>query len=839
MVILKWLAIIMLLGVMLFIGAIVLFFTIDSPGGRHGMSLTDDGKAIRPFVIMVGFLAAALCGYGIYKLLDSLNILWPLYVALALFLWILVVQGFEYIERQKQIAANAVSNAIQDNDAQAVQKHLRHPLLSTSDKAKIARSTQWDRKGNDEIVHLLAAQGQEVGGAALCSAVHSENISVINTLLEEKINPNRACDDSYLATTTHNPAILDVLITAGMDLNYRAGWRAEPVMLSLLASAPEYDLAREAALLRALQKTRVPYNANNKGRHGETALIIAARKDYVNIANFLLENGADPNLRNDDAETALMNAQGYRMARLLLEKKAKHDLKNSKGETATDIFRRLQRDGAIAAMHKLEQPASDALITAIKTRDFPKVVSLKKIVLSGQDERAVMLSALRYGTIEMLNALKPIFDSAAHKHPGTDYMDIVMPVSDPPQEAGKANIDKAEWIVRNNYIFDNNKAFKRFLETRYYDSYSLHPDDQATVRLQADISERFFSLTNQNVAKPFGERIHFSALAYLRLEKSDIKYLRPVIQNYSWEETQKLVLLSISLPHDSYVISDVNRLNRALALFDEWISLHAAELDGNRWFEISEIIPDPDINPADWAQLKGYLKQVIPRRFNVRISDEAAKYLMASDPVFASGKYDLTLFLVIGDQELTEEEQLQSAFDRALADIETLDKFLNLAKSFSGKERRVKSHVPLTVNLFARLLVEVVGKSNFPVSEKLFFYFMENIYPATDGVQDEAMSYSLSVIASQGLIISVAIKNSRISKVVFDKLLGERFDITTHENRALIYNLACFYSKTNNKSAMLEAIKQARQRGTPPKQFMDDLDFKNYRSDVDFLKAVN
>lgn len=839
MIILKWLAILTLFGLMLFIGFLLLLFSADSSGGPNSMSLSPGGRAMRPFVFMVGFILAAFCFYGIYKLLDSLNILWPIYVALAVFLWTLLIQGFEYLKRQKNIAANEVSYAIQANDVQAVQKHLRHFLLSKSNKAEVARSTQWDQEGNEQIARLFASEGQEVGGAALCSAVHRENIPVINALLAEKINPNRRCDDSYLATVTHNPVILDALIAAGMDLNYRAEWRAEPVFISLLGRSTEYDLAREAVLLSALQKASISYNTNNRDRQGETALILAARKDYVKVANFLLENGADPNLRNDNKETALMNAQSYTMARLLLEKNTRRDLKNSNGETATDIFRRLQRDGAIAAMSNLEQPASDALLTAIKTRDFPLVVSLKNTALSGQDERAIMQSALRYGTIQILNALKPIFDSAAHKHPGIDYMDVVMPLSDPPQEAGKANLDKVEWIVRNNYIFDNNKAFKRFLESRYYDGYSLSPKSKESLRLQADIKARFFSLNNPNVARPFGERIHFSVLADLQLDKSDVKYLSPVIQNYSWDETQTLVSLSISLARDSYLISDVPKFNRALMLFDEWISLHAAELDTQKWFEISQIIPDPDIGPEDLMQLKGYLKKVISRRFDVRISDETARFLMASDPAFARGKYDLRRFLVLGGQDVTEEEHLQNAFKRAFADIEALNDFLNLAKSFAGKDRRVKRHVSLIVSLYAELLVEIVGKNNLPVSEKLFLHFMDNIYPATTDVQDEAMSYNLSVIASQGLIISVALNNAQISKLVFDKLLGEKFDITTHKNRALIYNLACFYSTTNNKTAMLEAIRQARKRGAPPKQFMDDVDFNNYRSDKDFLEAIN
>lgn len=37
---------------------------------------------------------------------------------------------------------------------------------------------------------------------------------------------------------------------------------------------------------------------------------------------------------------------------------------------------------------------------------------------------------------------------------------------------------------------------------------------------------------------------------------------------------------------------------------------------------------------------------------------------------------------------------------------------------------------------------------------------------------------------------------------------------------------------------MLDAIKQARKRKTPVKQFMDDSDFKHYLNDDDFLRAL-
>ena len=187
----------------------------------------------------------------------------------------------------------------------------------------------------------------------------------------------------------------------------------------------------------------------------------------------------------------------------------------------------------------------------------------------------------------------------------------------------------------------------------------------------------------------------------------------------------------------------------------------------------------------------------------------------------------------------SEKEQLETAFKHAMADIRSADEFLNLAKSVAEKKQRRYLHAPLLVKLYAELLVATNAKGNFDASEKIFFRFKEDIYPATVVVKNDSMSYGLSVIASQGLIITTKTKNAKVSDFVFGTLLGKEFDITTHKNRTLIYNLACYYATVNNKTPMLDAIKEVRRRGTPAKQFLDDSDFKNYLTDVDFLSAVN
>lgn len=794
---------------------------------------------------VIGYIYAPFGIYGIYKLSKSLNIMWPVYFTLVIFVWMLVAYiGPRLAERLKEDTDRNIYKAIKNKDAQAVETYLQHPLLPMSYKVRVARSLEWNVEGSDLIARAFAAQGQQVGGAVLCSAVQTEQISVVNVLLEEKISPNRRCDNAYLATVTNNPVILDALMAAGMDLNYRAERKAEPVFISLLVNSKKHDLSQEALLLSVLQKARIPYYSNNRGQHGETALIIAASKDYLKIAHFLLENGADPNLQNDNDETALMNAQSYKMARLLLEKNATRDLKNAGGETAADIFRRLQLGGPIAAMNNLEQPVADELITAIKTRDLATVVSLKSSLGRGPDERAVMLAALQYGTIEMLNELKSVFESEAFKYPATDYLGAIspFPVERPITEdepANKESLAKAEWIVRNNYIFDSNQGFRKYLETRYPSGYARDAEHEETIRLQADIKIRLFAFNNPNVTRLYAERVNFSLLANLQLQKSDVKYLGPVIQTYTWEDAQTLVYDHLAARYGSNKVGDVDTFTKALILFDEWVYLHAAELEKDRWFVLREMISDvSDISQEDLAQLKQYLKQIIPRRFDIRISEKDANYLMLSDPEFARGKYDLTPFVVMADTGEYEEVQLQNAFKSASADIKYLDKFFKLAKSFAGKERRIKKHVPQIVEHFATMLVEVVGKGDISAAERIFLNFMDNIYPSTAGIRGEEVVYNISVIASQGLIIAATTKNDEIKKLVFDKLLGEKFDITKHKNNTLIYNLACYYATVKNKPAMLDAIRQARKLGKQSRQFLDDADFKGYHADTDFLRAI-
>ncbi|XP_061602864.1 ankyrin repeat and SOCS box protein 2-like isoform X1 [Cololabis saira] len=70
---------------------------------------------------------------------------------------------------------------------------------------------------------------------------------------------------------------------------HQAAWFGEEMCLRVLLSAQ-------------------PGMTNKKTAHGETALLVAINKDYLECVRLLLEHGADPNIQNNEKETPLYRA---------------------------------------------------------------------------------------------------------------------------------------------------------------------------------------------------------------------------------------------------------------------------------------------------------------------------------------------------------------------------------------------------------------------------------------------------------------------------------------------------------------------------------------------------
>lgn len=189
---------------------------------------------------------------------------------------------------------------------------------------------------------------------------------------------------------------------------------------------------------------------------------------------------------------------------------------------------------------------------------------------------------------------------------------------------------------------------------------------------------------------------------------------------------------------------------------------------------------------------------------------------------------------------------LSEAYAAAKSSSAKIDAYLQLSKQIVDANVRLKEHSAPLADQYAQLINATNTKRDFQSTTKVLFHFVNHILTGIDPFiasldkgEKRQSQYRLSVIASQSLAASVETKNEAMSQLVFDKILTPKFDIKTHENATLIYNLACFYALKGNKPQMLEAVVQARLRGKPAKQFMDDSDFKNFLSDADFLAALN
>ena len=101
------------------------------------------------------------------------------------------------------------------------------------------------------------------------------------------------------------------------------------------------------------EETDINYKETLLAEFGETALMVSSRENYFEIVEYLLENGANPNIKNNEGDTALMyavsipnnldnrpnfrNIRMWNIAKLLLENGANPLIKNNEGKTAYDI----------------------------------------------------------------------------------------------------------------------------------------------------------------------------------------------------------------------------------------------------------------------------------------------------------------------------------------------------------------------------------------------------------------------------------------------------------------------------------------------------------------------
>lgn len=186
------------------------------------------------------------------------------------------------------------------------------------------------------------------GLTPLMVAVKSGDLSMVNGFLEYKANPNLQDNDGWTAAMHavrgNDPKIMRLLGKFGAKF----GLTNHDGMTALGLAVYENKANAAVAILDSDGK---PDDAMGAARY--TALMVAAKQDNQQMAQTLLQYGANVNARNLGGITALMIAAARNqdmLVTLLLKSGANPALKDASGETALTLARTNDAQKAIAAL---------------------------------------------------------------------------------------------------------------------------------------------------------------------------------------------------------------------------------------------------------------------------------------------------------------------------------------------------------------------------------------------------------------------------------------------------------------------------------------------------------
>jgi uncharacterized protein len=179
---------------------------------------------------------------------------------------------------------------------------------------------------------FLKLRGYEFDEKSFLAAAGANDVIAVNGFLAGGMSPNVKDDSSgataLISAAWHgNEEIVNVLLQGGADVNLKdnAGY---PAILRALQN--KHDEIADALL------SRPNLDLNAKGLNG-TVLMSYVRGEQEGTVKKLLERGADPNLSDEDGDTALHGAAqrgNVNVLKMLLAAGANPNAKNKLGGTA-------------------------------------------------------------------------------------------------------------------------------------------------------------------------------------------------------------------------------------------------------------------------------------------------------------------------------------------------------------------------------------------------------------------------------------------------------------------------------------------------------------------------
>jgi ankyrin repeat protein len=285
--------------------------------------------------------------------------------------------------------------AVKSGNFEAVRTLVRQRSELTATEADGTTALHWAvRADNRDVVRLLLEAGSDVnvatrhGITALSLAAVNGSAAMTEVLLKAGANPNATLPEGetilMTAARTGRPEVLKILLDHGADLNARERWFGETALMwaaaedhgdaiALLVArgadvngrstlldvprrrtgqsvlplgswTPLMYAARQGALeaTRALVEARADLNLTDPD--GATALVLAIINANYDVAAYLVDKGADPNIGDTEANMAALYA-AVDMHRLAIGH-GRPNPKSTAALDAVDVIRKLLARGA-------------------------------------------------------------------------------------------------------------------------------------------------------------------------------------------------------------------------------------------------------------------------------------------------------------------------------------------------------------------------------------------------------------------------------------------------------------------------------------------------------------